>query len=79
MDDVEKGHTSIRKAVWYWNIPLTSLLSHMNDRTICRKMGPQGMLIKKEDETIVIWVLNMQKVGLYVTFQQLKMKVVEIT
>jgi len=42
-------------------------------------MGPQGMLIKQEDETMVIWVLNMQKVGLYVTLQQLKMKVVEIT
>ncbi len=42
-------------------------------------MGPQGMLIKQEDETMVIWVLNMQKVGLYVTLQQLKMKVVKIT
>jgi hypothetical protein len=37
------------------------------------------MSTKQKDEAMVTWVLNMQKVGLYVTFQQLKMKVVEIT
>jgi hypothetical protein len=37
------------------------------------------VLIKQEDEAMVIWILNMQKVGLFVTLQQLKMKVVEIT
>jgi hypothetical protein len=79
MDDVEKGHTSLRKVVWYWNIPLNSLLNHLGGRTRWRKFGPQGMLTKQEDETMVTWVLNMQKVRLYVTFQQLKMKVVEIT
>jgi hypothetical protein len=37
------------------------------------------MLTKQEDEAMVTWVLNMQNVGLYVTLQQLKIKVVEIT
>lgn len=42
-------------------------------------MGPQGVLTKQEDEVIATWAQNMQKVGLYVTLQQLKLKVVEIT
>jgi hypothetical protein len=37
------------------------------------------VLIKIEDGTIVNWVLNMQKIGLSFTFQQLKLKVTEVT
>ncbi len=33
------------------------------------------MLIEQEDETIATWVQNMQKVGLFITVQQLKLKV----
>jgi hypothetical protein len=51
----------------------------MNGRTICKKVGPQGMLKEHEDETMVTWVPNMQNVGLSINIQQLKMKVVEIT
>jgi hypothetical protein len=46
MDVVEKGHTSLRKVVKYWNIPLSSFLNHMNGRTRSRKVGPQGVLIE---------------------------------
>jgi hypothetical protein len=42
-------------------------------------MCPQGVLTKQEDKAIATWTQNMQKVGLYVTLQQLKLKVVEIT
>jgi len=37
------------------------------------------MLIKHEDEVMVTWVLKMQKAGLSINIQQLKMKVAEIT
>jgi hypothetical protein len=37
------------------------------------------MLTKEEDSIIVTWVLSMQKAGLFITFQQLKPKVVEVT
>jgi hypothetical protein len=33
------------------------------------------VLIEQEDETIATWVQNMQKVGLFITLQQLKLKV----
>jgi hypothetical protein len=79
MDVVERGDTSLNKAIKYWNILVTSLSDHLNGRTKCRKVGPQGMLTKHEDEAMVTWVLNIQKVGLSVNIQQLKMKVVKIS
>jgi len=78
VDVVERGDTSLKKATKYWNILMTSLSNHLNGRTRCRKVGPQGMLIKHKDEAMVTWVLKMQKGGLFVKIQQLKMKVVEI-
>jgi hypothetical protein len=42
-------------------------------------MGLQGVLTNEEDGTIATWVLNMQMVGLSITFQQFKLKGVEIT
>jgi hypothetical protein len=47
--DVMKGHNSFKLASKYWNILLTSLLSHLNGRTITRKMGLQGVLTNEED------------------------------
>jgi len=37
------------------------------------------VLTKQEDEVITTWVQKMQKVGLTIIFQKLKLKVVEIT
>jgi hypothetical protein len=37
------------------------------------------VLTEQEDEVITTWVQNMQKVGLTIIFQKLKLKVVEIT
>jgi len=42
-------------------------------------MGPQVVLKKKGDGTIVNQVLNMQKASLFVTLQQLKLKIDEVT
>jgi len=42
-------------------------------------MGLQGVLIEIKDGAIVNWVLNMQKTSLFVTLQQLELKVVEVT
>ncbi len=43
------------------------------------KVGPQGVLIKIKDGAIVSWVLNLQKTNLFITLQQLKLKVAEVT
>jgi len=51
----------------------------MGELKVARKVGPQGVRTKVEDGTIISWVLNMQKVGLFVTLQQLKLKVTKIT
>jgi hypothetical protein len=59
MDVVERGNTYLRKVAKYWNILVTSLSNHLNGRTRCKKVGPQSMLTKHEDELIVTWVLNM--------------------
>jgi hypothetical protein len=37
------------------------------------------MLTEHEDEAMVTWVSNMQKVGLSINIQHLKMKVVKIS
>jgi hypothetical protein len=63
----------------YWNIPFTSLLDRFNGRIKSNKMGAQGVIIEVEDGAIVNWVLNMQKTNLFVTLQQLKLKVVKVT
>jgi len=79
MDVVERGHTFLRKANMYWNILFTSLLDHFNGRIRSNKVGVQGVIIEVEDGAIVSWVLNMQKTNLFVTLQQLKLKVVKVT
>jgi hypothetical protein len=79
MDVMEKGNAYLKMVEKYWNILATSLSDHLNGRTRCKKVGPQGMLIEHEDEAMVTWVLNIQKVALSINIQQLKMKVAEIT
>ncbi len=44
-----------------------------------KKIRPTSVLITKEDQVVVSWVLALQNVGLSISLQQLKMKVVELT
>jgi hypothetical protein len=67
MDVVEGGLISMRKANKHWNIPLSSLLDHLNGKTSKKKVGTLGILIEEEDVTIIIWVLGMQSCGLSIT------------
>jgi hypothetical protein len=46
-----------------------SLSNHLNGRIKCKKAGPQGVLTKQEDEAMVTWILNMQKVRLSINIQ----------
>jgi len=41
-----KGTHISKKDAKYWNIPLNSLLDHLNGKNSCRKMSPQSMLIE---------------------------------
>jgi hypothetical protein len=46
MDAMEREYTSLRKTAKYWNIPLNTLLNHLNGRTRCKKVGLEGVLIE---------------------------------
>jgi hypothetical protein len=47
-DVVERGKCLVRKAVWSWNIFMSSLLDHLNGKTIYRKIGPTFMYQQKK-------------------------------
>ncbi len=36
------------------------------------------MLTSQEDEAIIAWILNMHKCGMFITLQQLKLKVAKL-
>jgi hypothetical protein len=79
MDAIENETASLRKANRHWNTPLTSLSDHLYGKTRSRKLGPIGVLIIEENQAMVAWVLSMQEIGLSISLQQLKMKMVELT
>jgi hypothetical protein len=59
VDVVEKGITSLQGFSKFWGILVTSLFDHLYEKTKSKKIGPPGVLTKKEDEAIVTWVLSM--------------------
>ncbi len=67
----------MRKTNKHWDIPLSSLSSHLNGKTKCRKVGLLGVPMKEEDVIVVAWIANMQKHGLSISLQQFKFKVGE--
>ncbi len=79
MDAIEKRTYSIKRANKSWNILMSSLVDHLNERTKSKKMGLGGVLTKEEDVAMTTWTLTMQECGLSISLQQLKMKIVELT
>jgi hypothetical protein len=79
MDAIERGFTSLKKASWYWNIPLTNLSNHLIDNTTSKKHGPPRILLTNEEVTIVEWVLGMQECNLSISLHQLKPKMAKLT
>ncbi len=58
---MKRGHTCLRIQVSeFWNIPLISLLDHLNGR----KLSPKGVLNGEEDKVLVAWILVIQECGL---------------
>jgi hypothetical protein len=55
MDVVEKGVTSLKKAIQFWNIPFTSLVNHFKNRTKPKKHGSPSLLIDGEKIIIIDW------------------------
>ncbi len=78
MDVIERGTHSMR-ASKSWNIPMSSLVDHLDGKTRSRKMGLGGVLTKEVDEVMVTWTLAMQECELSISLQQLKMKVAKLT
>jgi hypothetical protein len=51
MDVMIRGHISLRiQASKFWNMPLISLLDHLNGR----KLGPKGVLNHEEDKALMV-------------------------
>jgi len=67
MEVIKKGSHSLKKVNRSWNIPLTSLSNHLNEKTRSKKMRPTSVLIEEEDVVIVAWIITMQKCGLLIT------------
>jgi hypothetical protein len=55
------------------------LSNHLHGKRKSKKIGPINVLIAKEDQVVVSWVLALQDFGLLISWQQLKMKVEELT
>jgi len=79
MDVIEKGTHSLRNASRSWNLPMSSLVDHLHGKTKSRKMGLKGVLIEEEYAIVITWTLAMQKCGLSISLQQLKMIVTKLT
>jgi len=74
-----KATNTMKKTNRNWGISLFILGNHLNGRTRSRRIGFGGVLTDEENVAIVKWVLTMQKVGLPITLEQLKMNMVEFT
>jgi hypothetical protein len=68
----------MKKASRNWGIPLSFLTDHLNGKTKGERIRFGGLLIDEEDVAIVKVVLTMQGLGLFISLQQLRMKVVEL-
>jgi hypothetical protein len=79
MDVVENGTYSLRKASRAWNIPMSFVFDHLNEKPISRKMGPVCVFIEEDDTSMITWTLAMGECGLSISLQQLKVEVVELT
>jgi hypothetical protein len=55
------------------------LSNHLHGKRRFKKTGPTSVQIAKEDQAVVSWVLALQDFGLSISWQQLKMKEVELT
>jgi hypothetical protein len=66
MNVIERRTHLSRRANRSWNIPM----NYLNGNS--KKMGPGCVLTKKEDPTMIAWILTMQECGLSITLQQLK-------
>jgi hypothetical protein len=60
MDAIERRTHAIRRVSKSWNIPMNSLINHLNGRTKFGKMGLRGVLIKEEDTTMNVDISNVR-------------------
>lgn len=60
MDVIEKRHV-LKKVSGSWNIFLSSLSNHLNDKTRSKNMRPKGVLIEKENVVMIMGTLVMQE------------------
>ncbi len=76
---MEKGINMMKKASRIWDIPLSFLIDHLNGRTRNQRIIFGGVLLDEEDVALVRLVFAMQGLGMFITLQQLRMKVFEFT
>jgi hypothetical protein len=59
MDVVERRTHSSKKASKTWNIILSSLFDHFNEKNKSKKIGLGGVFIIEEDVKVINWTLAM--------------------
>ncbi len=69
MDVVERRTHSVKRANKSWNIPMSSIVDHLNGKSRFKKMGLRGVLIEKEDVTVIKWTLNLQECGFSISLE----------
>jgi len=79
MDVVENGTYSLRRASRAWNIPMSSISNHLNEKIKSKKTKQGDVLIEEKDVAMIAWTLIMGECGLSINLQQLKTKVIKLT
>ncbi|CAC5405423.1 unnamed protein product [Mytilus coruscus] len=69
---VENKSMSIRSASRQYNVPKTTIIDKLNGRSSLQaRSGPNPVLYDSEEEMLVHWVIDMEKIGYGQTKQQL--------
>jgi transposase-like protein len=78
IDDVEFNGYSVRETTKKYGIAPTSLHYWINGLTHTKRKGPLTMLIKQEEEEVVVWCKEMVEMGHGMELIQLKANVAQI-
>ena len=78
IDALDSGY-NMSQVSRHFQIPRSSLRDHYEGRTKSRKLGPQAVLTKVEEEQLVTYLEDMVRVSCPLNITELKAKVAEIT
>ena len=77
MGALDSGY-NMREVCEAYSIPRTSLRDHYNGRVTCRKKGPQSIFTKEEENKLVEYMVEMERLAHPLSAIDLQLKVAEI-